>query len=141
MSKTDTKPHRRLSLTLPTQASRSTEAPHEIALVSPESQETSRVAPEPNVLDPLPSEAANEHSQSPVELSVVRVMAYLTPDEARLLDELWFEMRRNKSRASKSDILRAALDVANRHQSELTTAIAKQQVSTQSRQRTRKTAS
>lgn len=121
MSKTETKPHRRLSLTLPTQPSEPSPQRSENASLQEKNQQDVQSPP-----------------ISAPELSTVRVMAYLTPEEARWLDDLWIEMRRNNSRASKSDILRAALEIAILHRTELTATIEKQQVSTLSRQRGRK---
>jgi hypothetical protein len=64
-----------------------------------------------------------------------RVLAYLTPEEAELLDEVWLELRRQPSRPSKSDILRAALTLAAADRAGLATALATQPVGTRSRQR------
>lgn len=67
-------------------------------------------------------------------------MAYLTPEEGQLLDDLWMTLRRSQTRASKSDILRAALTLAGNQKEELRNVIANQHVSTLIRQRDRKTA-
>lgn len=111
------KPHKRLSLTQPS-------AP---ATVTPPDQGTS-VA----IAAPLP--AATE----PEIVRAVRVMAYLTPDEADLLDALWLSLRRNPARPSKSDILRAALRLAGASPDELTATLAQQQDGTLIRQRASK---
>lgn len=68
----------------------------------------------------------------------VRVMAYLSPDEARLLDETWLKLRSHASRPSKSDILRAACALAAQDFEALASLLSKQQVSTLSRQRSSK---
>ena len=110
------KPHRRLSLTQPTT---DTSAQAEVvAAASPGAETAALVAP----------------------ASTVRVMAYLTPNEAHLLDSLWLALRRSNSRASKSDILRAALTLAGDQQEELASVLTKQQVSTLTRQQSSKAA-
>ena len=70
--------------------------------------------------------------------SVVRVMAYLSEEEADLLDSLWLKLRRHEARPSKSDILRAALTAAARDLDVLTDSISQQRISTLSRQRSSK---
>jgi hypothetical protein len=107
------KPHRRLSLTQPT----STPLPD---------------APRPIEANGSPP-ALKEERQT-----VVRVMAYLTEEEGEALDEVWLKLRRLPSRPSKSDILRAALAMATADPDRLTAALAEQQVSTLSRQRSSK---
>lgn len=69
---------------------------------------------------------------------VVRVMAYLSEEEAELLDALWLSFRRHEKRPSKSDILRAALTTAAQDKEELTDAMSKQRSGTLSRQRSSK---
>jgi len=70
--------------------------------------------------------------------SVVRVMAYLAPDEAVALDDLWMKVRRLPTRPSKSDILRAAFLLAVEKEEELTNILSQQHNNTLSRQRARK---
>jgi hypothetical protein len=124
MSKPDAKPHRRLSLTLPT-------------LPYPTTEETE---PQPSDEAAIDASLGQQNSalESPLEVTSVRVMAYLTPGEAELLDDLWIALRRGNARASKSDILRAALTLAGNQKEELASVIANQQVSTLIRQRGRK---
>lgn len=122
------KPHRRLSLTQ--------------ATVAPDSETTAPETISETTAGGIP-EGANEPAapaalESPPDDSVVRVMAYLTQNEARALDETWFHLRRHPSRPSKSDILRAALTVALAKPEVLTDTLAQQQNSTLSRQRSSK---
>ncbi len=131
MSKTDSKPHRRLSLTLPT-------LPHPTEDI-PATDETSSALTSWSDATPTQIEAAPSTPDSPSPSSV-RVMAYLTPEEGQLLDDLWMTLRRSQTRASKSDILRAALTLAGNQKEELRNVIANQHVSTLIRQRDRKTA-
>ena len=70
--------------------------------------------------------------------AVVRVMAYLSEEEADLLDSLWISLRRHEMRPSKSDILRAALTTAALDTEKLTDAMSQQRSSTLSRQRSSK---
>ena len=44
--------------------------------------------------------------------SLVRVIAYLTPEEAQELEMVWLQMRALAIRPSKADIMRAALKMA-----------------------------
>jgi len=44
--------------------------------------------------------------------SLVRVIAYLTPEEAQQLEMVWLQMRALAIRPSKADIMRAALKMA-----------------------------
>jgi len=67
-------------------------------------------------------------------------MAYLTSEESRLLDELWITRRRQATRPSKSDILRAALILATQDEKSLDVVLSQQHVSTASRQRSSKAA-
>jgi hypothetical protein len=72
------------------------------------------------------------------EIQTVRVMSYLTEEEAGLLDELWLQFRRLPQRPSKSDIMRAALALAGQDREALIDVITSQQVSTLTRQRSSK---
>lgn len=133
MSKPETKPHRRLSITRPTLTAETTEVTKvaETALATPPT-----ISENPASVAALPeSDPAPEPSVEPT----VRVMAYLTSSEAELLDDLWIELRRNSARASKSDILRAALVLAAHRKEELTVTLSNQQNSTVIRQRVSKT--
>jgi len=89
---------------------------------------------EPEAL--TPTSAA--HTEAPHSGATVRVMAYLTEEEAQVLEELWFSMRRSSARASKSDILRAALLLTAQDTEALTATLSQQQSSTLSRQRSSK---
>jgi hypothetical protein len=120
------RPHRRLSLTMPTAPPEA--APHQEPAPRPETA----AIPESPAPQPPASEAPASQS------ATVRVMAYLTEDEARVLDELWFSMRRDPARPSKSDILRASLVLAAQDATRLSGALAQQQNSTLSRQRSSK---
>ena len=57
---------------------------------------------------PLPSIAANLENDA----SAVRVIAYLTQEEGARMDQTWLQMRGFGIRASKADIVRAALLMA-----------------------------
>ena len=111
------KPHRRLSLTAAT-----------VPSAQPDPEPVSTVAPDDPPLAPITPEAAE----------VSRVMAYMTTDEAEALDELWVKLRRHPARPSKSDILRAAFNLARTQPEALTDALSQQQSSTLSRQRASK---
>jgi len=67
-------------------------------------------------------------------------MAYLSGEEADILDELWVQQRRQPHKPSKSDILRAALTLASARREELTNILSQQSNSTLSRQRKSKSA-
>ena len=138
------RPHRRLSLTLPTQApgppidqaSAGLPVEPEVALANP----TSAEPPLPGlasaeVLATTSGTSATGTGAAATTAATTRVMAYLTPDEAKLLDEMWFSRRSTLARPSKSDILRAALALASRAPDDLDVALAEQQSSTLSRQR------
>jgi len=66
---------------------------------------------------------------------IIRVMAYLAADEAEQLDEVWLAVRRAGLRASKSDILRAALRFSSQKTDELLGLLSQQHNSTLSRHR------
>ena len=133
------RPHRRLSLTMPT----------EVAAVAP-ALEPVETTPEPEavveVVPPVataPRVAKPRPVEPPVatggeEPQTVRVMSYLTEDEAGLLDELWLQFRRTPQRPSKSDIMRAALALAGKDREALLDVITTQQISTLTRQRSSK---
>ncbi len=70
--------------------------------------------------------------------STVRVMAYLSSEEARVLDETWLKLRSHPSRPSKSDILRAACALATQDFDTLAKILSEQQAGTLSRQRSSK---
>lgn len=109
------KPHRRMSLTTPT------------------------VAP-PAASTPASDSTTSNTNGTAVAAGdgVVRVMAYLSPEEAEVLDDLWFRLRRLPSRPSKSDLLRAALLLAAQTEAQLTDVLTQQRTNTLSRQRARK---
>lgn len=112
----NSRPHRRLALTQPTQ--RPTLANEQ-----------------------APSAPQNLESQPEVAMEItptVRVMAYLSAEEARVLDETWLKLRSHPARPSKSDILRAACALATQDLDTLTKILSEQQVSTLSRQRSSK---
>jgi hypothetical protein len=90
-SKPTGKPHRRVLLTQPS------------AVVDATAQEamSGGVAGEPGA-----GAGANDSSRP------VRVVAYLTNDEAQQLDGVWLQMRTLGIRPSKADIVRAALTLA-----------------------------
>lgn len=112
------RPHRRLSLTQPTQrpatALPAEEAASPLQTLEPQPEVTTEVTP------------------------TVRVMAYLSTEEARVLDETWLKLRSHPARPSKSDILRAACALATQDFETLTKILSEQQVSTLSRQRSSK---
>jgi hypothetical protein len=66
---------------------------------------------------------------------IVRVMAYLAWDEAETLDDLWLAARRAGLRASKSDILRAALRFSAQTSDDLMVLLSQQHTSTLTRHR------
>lgn len=70
--------------------------------------------------------------------SIVRVMAYLSEDEAETLDNLWMAARRSGTRSSKSDILRASLRFSADHVNELNIILSQQHTNTVSRHRNSK---
>ena len=88
------RPHRRLSLTQPTQGGKGT-APEPSAVEPP-------VAPPAK--EPVKEAAPKGEAAAPV-----RMMAYLTQEEADALDDLIKAFPR--PRPSKSDVLRAALEM------------------------------
>ncbi len=109
------RPHRRLSLTQPT------------------------TPPAPVLAAPDPSQISVATPLTQVTVApTVRVMAYLTAEEAKVLDETWLQLRSHPARPSKSDILRAACALATQDFEQLTAILLKQQVSTLSRQRSSK---
>lgn len=119
------RPHKRLNLLLPSE----TPEPDVSSLEEPAETESEATSTPPE-----------STPQSDAENASVRVMAYLTPDEAASLDALWLALRRRGTRASKSDVLRAALTLAAPREEELANALTQQHVSTLSRQRSSKTA-
>lgn len=126
------RPHRRLSLTLPTTPNpSSSESATEAA---PADASVPAAASSPQDTAPSATNATDTNAAA-APVATVRVMAYLTEDEARLLDDIWFSLRREPSRPSKSDILRAALAVAAADRDHLSSALSEQQHSTLSRQR------
>jgi hypothetical protein len=76
--------------------------PHRRVLLTQPSGSSDSVAAEPLAV----GEAANDSSRP------VRVVAYLTNDEAQKLDGVWLQMRTLGIRPSKADIVRAALTLA-----------------------------
>lgn len=126
------RPHRRLSLTMPTEAPVAAPAEDtvETPVVEPETESAPAAKPARRaVAKPV---ATTEDAQT------VRVMSYLTEDEAALLDELWLQFRRLPQRPSKSDIMRAALALGGQDRDALIDVITSQQVSTLTRQRNSK---
>jgi len=130
------KPHRRLSLTMPTQA------PPLDDEAAPGPADTSQAledAPSPT-RERQDQASSNTGTDAPPGEPTARVMAYLTSEESRLLDELWITRRRQPTRPSKSDILRAALILATQDEKNLDVVLSQQHVSTASRQRSSKAA-
>ena len=141
------KPHRRLSLTSPTvpaaqPASEALEnSSKELAEKQPsrpadKSRSATRKTARRNSLDA--DGDAPQAKTGTADESVVRVMAYLSLDEAETLDELWMTARRQGTRSSKSDILRAALRLSSDHSDELTIILSQQHTNTLSRHRSSK---
>jgi len=60
---------------------------------------------------PMPTTGSGSAS-SDANSSLVRVIAYLTPEEAQQLEMVWLQMRALAIRPSKADIMRAALKLA-----------------------------
>ncbi|MBC8101971.1 MAG: hypothetical protein H7Z41_05220 [Cytophagales bacterium] len=58
--------------------------------------------------------------------SLVRVIAYLTPEEAQELEMVWLQMRALSIRPSKADIMRAALKMALENTDALSSKLAEQ---------------
>ncbi len=94
-------------------------------------------APEAPSSDPA-TPAMSEPRATAATPPVVRVMAYLTGEEAEKLDEAWLRLRRLPARPSKSDILRAALMWALDNPDDLDKVLSRQYDSTLSRQRSSK---
>ena len=141
------RPHRRLSLTRPTlpdSATSMTESlPPQINLIPSISsthndfmdtmfqhEGQSQSVADTGAIDSIAIEPT-ANSSAPV----VRVMAYLSSEEAELLDDLWMQGRKLAQKPSKSDILRAALSLAAVSQEDLTAMLSKQRNNTLSRQR------
>ena len=59
--------------------------------------------------------------------SLVRVIAYLTAEEAQELEMVWLQMRALAIRPSKADIMRAALKLALENTESLSTKLVEQQ--------------
>ncbi|MES2462466.1 MAG: hypothetical protein V4671_17935 [Armatimonadota bacterium] len=59
--------------------------------------------------------------------SLVRVIAYLTAEEAQELEMVWLQMRALAIRPSKADIMRAALRMALENTEGLSTKLVEQQ--------------
>jgi hypothetical protein len=57
----------------------------------------------------------------------VRVIAYLTPEEAQELEMVWLQMRALAIRPSKADIMRAALQMALENTEGLSEKLVQQQ--------------
>lgn len=116
-----------------------TEVPAPTAPPEPPAVETT--TPTPVAERPPAAPAAppvEEKATTTEDPQTVRVMSYLTEEEAHLLDELWLQFRRLPQRPSKSDIMRAALSLAGRDQEALIDVITSQQISTLTRQRSSK---
>ena len=115
------KPHRRMSLTQP-----SVEVAPSVSIA------------ETNAVGTIAETSTEPTTELTAELTAepaVRVMAYLDPNEADILDNIWVKVRRLPSRPSKSDILRAALLFAANKEEEFSSILSQQQNSTLSRQR------
>ena len=121
------RPHRRLSLTQPTQ-------------ISPNLDEkTALTAPNPEISAEKAALTAPKPALEPTGATpTVRVMAYLSGEEAQILDETWLKLRSHPTRPSKSDILRAACALAAQDFDTLTRILSEQHNSTLSRQRSSK---
>lgn len=104
------RPHKRLSITAPT-------------------------APAATDPEPTHDEARAPGQGRGGEKATVRVMAYLTEEEAEALDELWLKYRRRPEKPSKSDILRAAFQMAQADPEGLTDTLAGMRDTTAARQR------
>ena len=130
------KPHRRLSLTSPTSlATESDSPPAKTTKIERDASPASHVSPREKDVAKKEENAATDES---ISTSVVRVMAYLSEDEAQMLDDLWLAARRAGARSSKSDILRAALHVSSGHANELNNLLSQQHTNTLSRHRNSK---
>lgn len=70
--------------------------------------------PSAAVSETLPTESATMGApgQDNGDGRTTRVIAYLTPDEAQQLEQVWLQMRAMAIRPSKADIMRAALILA-----------------------------
>lgn len=116
------RPHRRLAL-----------------FQSPQNQAPTETAPETTAdVTPRNSLQISPPVVESPSAATVRVMAYLSADEARVLDETWLRLRAHPSRPSKSDILRAACTLATEDFDALTNMLMQQQSGTLSRQRSSK---
>ena len=125
--KSNTRPHRRLSLTRPSEP-----------ISSPLADSTDLPVAEGEVALDVANSPVAEGEIAPDASATVRVMAYLSGDEARVLDETWLRLRSHPSRPSKSDILRAACALASQDFDQLARILLEQQSSTLSRQRSSK---
>jgi hypothetical protein len=72
--------------------------------------------------NPAPTMAASPEGNS----SLVRVIAYLTAEEAQQLEMVWLDMRNLGIRPSKADIMRAALKIAMETTDSLSTKLLEQ---------------
>jgi len=133
------RPHRRLSLTLPSTSpvDSTISEPVEETLSTTETTDSPKpIQSTPKQRTPKPLKKTSEPIEAPItEAETVRVMAYLTTEESQILDELWLLMRRKHGKVSKSDILRASLMMANSNQELLNSTMSKQQINTSSRHR------
>jgi hypothetical protein len=66
---------------------------------------------QPSAVEELATSAPLPGSQE-TNSSLIRVIAYLTPEEAQELEMVWLQMRALAIRPSKADIMRAALKMA-----------------------------
>jgi len=90
---------------VPTNNATPTKLPHRRVLLTQPSNEVEMPAPPP---PQVASIAANLENDA----SAVRVIAYLTQEEGQKMDQIWLQMRGFGIRASKADIVRAALLMA-----------------------------
>jgi len=89
---------------VPTNSAVASKLPHRRVLLTQPSNEVEM----PAAPAPAPSIAANLENDA----SAVRVIAYLTQEEGAKMDQMWLQMRGFGIRASKADIVRAALLMA-----------------------------
>lgn len=76
--------------------------------------------------DAAPIPAGGGATSADANSSLVRVIAYLTPEEAQQLEMVWLQMRALAIRPSKADIMRAALKMAMDNTEALSSKLAEQ---------------
>lgn len=67
---------------------------------------------QPSTAEEAPAPLSGGSASPETNSSLVRVIAYLTPEEAQQLEMVWLQMRALAIRPSKADIMRAALKMA-----------------------------